>query len=139
MVSRRPFLAGLLAAGLASALPAAARTPEARAAKLDAVLRQLVDGRTTPGVAVLILQDGRPVYERAVGVRDPRGGEPLRADHLFRLASMTKPVTSVAAMMLVEEGRVRLDDPVSEHLPAFAGLQVRSADGALEPARRPPG
>ena len=137
-VSRRPLLLGLLAAGLASALPAAARSPEASAAKLDAVLRQLVDGRTTPGVAVLVLRDGKPDYERAVGVRDPRGGPPLRADDLFRLASMTKPVTSVAAMILVEEGRISLDDPLSEHLPAFAGLRVRRADGTLEPARRPP-
>ena len=62
MVSRRPFLAGLVAAGLVFAFPAAARTPEARAAKLDAVLRELVHGRTTPGVAVLILQDGKPAY-----------------------------------------------------------------------------
>ena len=61
----------------------------------------------------MILQDGQPVYERAVGVRDPRNGEPLRMDDLFRIASMTKPVTSVATMMLVEEGRIDLDDPVS--------------------------
>jgi CubicO group peptidase (beta-lactamase class C family) len=138
MVSRRTLLLGLLAAGLASALPAAARTPEVRAAKLNAVLQQLVEGRTTPGAAVLILQDGKPIYDRAVGVRDLRGGEPLRADHLFRMASMTKPVTSVAVMMLVEEGRVRLDDPVSEYLPAFAGLRVRRTDNGLEPAQRPP-
>jgi CubicO group peptidase (beta-lactamase class C family) len=138
MVSRRLLLLGLLAAGLVPALPAAARTPEAGAAKLDAVLRQLVDGRTTPGVAVVILRDGQPVYRRAVGVRDPGGGAPLAMGDLFRLASMTKPVTSVAAMMLVEEGRIGLDDPLTAHLPAFAGLRVRRPDGTLEPARRPP-
>jgi CubicO group peptidase (beta-lactamase class C family) len=138
MVARRLVLLGLVAAGLASALPLAARTPESRAVTLDAQLQQLVASRTTPGVAVLILQDGKSAYERAVGVRDPRGGEPLRTDRLFRLASMTKPVTSVAAMMLVEDGRIGLDDPLSKHLPQFAGLQVRRADGGLEPARRPP-
>jgi CubicO group peptidase (beta-lactamase class C family) len=138
MVARRLVLLGLVAAGLASALPLAARTPESRAVTLDAQLQQLVASRTTPGVAVLILQDGKSAYERAVGVRDPRGGEPLRTDRLIRLASMTKPVTSVAAMMLVEEGRIGLDDPLSKHLPQFAGLQVRRADGGLEPARRPP-
>jgi CubicO group peptidase (beta-lactamase class C family) len=138
MLARRPLLLGLLAAGLASALPLAARTPDSRAARLDAQLQQLVESRTTPGVAVLILQDGKLTYERAVGVRDPRGGEPLRTDRLFRLASMTKPVTSVAAMMLVEQGRIGLDNPLAKHLPQFAGLQVRRADGSLELARRPP-
>jgi CubicO group peptidase (beta-lactamase class C family) len=144
MVSRRRLLLlGLLGAGLLAAqhspLPTAlARTPEARNAKLDAELRRLVEGRTTPGVAVLILQDGRPAYSRAVGVRDPRGQAPLGMDDMFRLASMTKPVTSVATLILVEEGRIGLDDPVSRFLPEFADLRVRRPDGTPVPANRPP-
>ncbi len=129
MVSRRTLLLGLLAAGLASALPAAARTPEVRAAKLNAVLQQLVEGRTTPGAAVLILQDGKPIYDRAVGVRDLRGGEPLRADHLFRMASMTKPVTSLAFMALVEQGMTSLDQPVAAVVPELERVQVYAGGG----------
>jgi CubicO group peptidase (beta-lactamase class C family) len=135
--SRRLFLLGLLGAGLLAA-PALARTPEARSAQLDAQMRQLVEGRSTPGVVALILQDGRPVYSRAVGAREPNGQSPIGPDDLFRYASMTKPVTSVAALILVEEGRIALEDPVSKHLPEFGSLRVRRPDGSLVPASRPP-
>lgn len=140
MISRRLLLLGLLGTGLLAAQPVAtlARTPEIRAARLDAHLQGLVESRTTPGIAVLILQDGRPVYSRAIGLRDPRGTTPLGMDDMFRLASMTKPVTSVAAMILVEEGKLGLDDPISRHLPEFANLRVRQPDGTLVPATRPP-
>ncbi len=140
MPSRRRLLLGLLGgAGLLGA-PAApfARTPEARTAHLDAQLRQLVEGRSTPGIVALIVQDGRPVYSRAVGVREPGGQAPVGADDLFRYASMTKPVTSVAVLILVEEGRIGLDDPVDKHLPQFGSLRVRRPDGSLAPASRPP-
>jgi CubicO group peptidase (beta-lactamase class C family) len=142
MISRRSFLA-LLGAGLIawSGLPVlapSARTPEARNAKLDEALRGLVEGRSTPGIAVLILQDGRPVYRRSMGVREPGGTTPIGENDLFRLASMTKAVTSVATMILVEEGRIGLDDPVSRFLPDFANLRVRGPDGAEAAATRPP-
>lgn len=138
MFSRRLLMLGLLGAGLLSALPAAARSPEAGTAKLDAHLQQLIEKKTTPGAAVLILKDGKPVYSKTVGVADPKSGERLRMDHLFRLASMTKPVTSVAVMTLVEDGKISLDDEVSKHLPAFKDLKVRREDGSLEPAGRAP-
>lgn len=137
MLSRRLLLLGLGTALLAP-LPALARSPEARTAKLDTVLKQMVEGRSTPGIAVLILENGRPVYNRTVGVRDPRGPAPLTEEALFRLASMTKPVTSVAAMILVEDGKIALDDPISKHLPEFANLRVRQPDGTLVAATRPP-
>jgi CubicO group peptidase (beta-lactamase class C family) len=141
MPTRRLLLQGSLgaAAGLLWApAPTFARTPEARTAQLDAQMRQLVEGRSTPGIVALILQDGRPVYSRAVGLREPGGQAPIGTDDLFRYASMTKPVTSVAALILVEEGRIDLDDPVSKHLPEFASLKVRQPDGSLVPANRPP-
>lgn len=137
MPSRRLLLLGLLGAGLLGA-PAFARTPEARNARLDAQMRQLVEGRSTPGIVALVLQDGRPVYSRAVGSREPGGQAPINADDVFRYASMTKPVTSVAAMILVEEGRIGLDDPVDKHLPQFGSLRVRQADGSLVAASRAP-
>jgi CubicO group peptidase (beta-lactamase class C family) len=140
MLSRRLFLAGLAAAGLALAPSAAplARTPQSVAAKLDAELRQLVEGRSTPGIVALILQDGRPVYSRAHGMREAGGSTPIGTEEMFRYASMTKPVTSVAALILVEEGRLGLDDPVSRHLPEFGSLRVAQPDGTLVPAAQPP-
>jgi len=141
MPTRRLLLQGLLGGGaglLWAPAPTLARTPEARTAQLDTQLRQLVEGRSTPGIVALILQDGRPVYSRAFGVRDPGGQAPIGTDDLFRYASMTKPVTSVAALILVEEGKIALDDPVSKHLPEFASLKVRQPDGSLVPANRPP-
>ncbi len=140
MLARRLFLG--LAGGLASAAllgaPALARTPEARHAAVDAAMRQLVEGNSTPGVVALILQDGRPVYERAVGMREPGGSAPIGTGDMFRLASMTKVVTSVTALMLVEEGRIGLDDPISRHLPEFSNLRMRQGDGTLVAAPRVP-
>src|SRR3712207_6752801 len=141
MPTRRLLLQGLLGGGaglLWAPAPTLARTPEARTAQLDTQLRQLVEGRSTPGIVALILQDGRPVYSRAVGAREPGGTAPIGLDDLFRYISMTKPVTSVAALILAEEGRIGLDDPLDRHLPQFGKLRVRQADGTLGPTRRAP-
>jgi CubicO group peptidase (beta-lactamase class C family) len=142
MISRRLVIRLLGAAVLAFALSpipvALAFSPEARNAKLDEVLRGLVEGRSTPGIVVLILQDGRPIYSRSVGVREVGSTAPIGANDMFRVASMTKAVTSVAAMILVEQGKIGLDDPVSRFLPEFTKLRVRGSDGAEAPANRPP-
>jgi CubicO group peptidase (beta-lactamase class C family) len=142
MISRRLlfglFGAGALAFGGIPASSALARTPEARTTKIDEALRGLVEGRSTPGIAVLILQDGRPAYSRSMGAREAGGTAPIAETDMFRYASMTKAVTSVAAMILVEEGRIGLDEPVSRYLAEFSNLRVRGADGAETPASRPP-
>lgn len=143
MLSRRSlslglFGIGLFGAELLGALPAGALSPVATATKFDAQLQQLVEGRSTPGIAALILRDGQPIYSRVLGVQTPGQTAPIRMDHLFRYASMTKPATSVAALILVEEGKLALDAPVSRYLPAFADLKVRQADGTLVAATRPP-
>src|SRR5262249_57248494 len=104
-------------------------SPEARNAKLDEALRGLVEGRSTPGIVVLILQNGRPVYNRSVGVREVGSAALIGENDMFRLASMTKAVTSVVAMILIEQGKIGLDDPVSRFLPEFAKLRVRGPDG----------
>ena len=138
MLSRRHLWLGLLGAGLLGTLPAGARSPDAPIAKLDAQLQTLLEGRSTPGIAALILRDGQPVYSRVAGLQAPGRQTPIRMDHLFRYASMTKPVTSVAALILVEDGKLGLDEPISRYLPAFANLQVRQLDGTLVAAARPP-
>ena len=142
MISRR-LVIGLIGAGAVAvalyAVPLAqALSPELRNARLDQTLRGLVEGRSTPGVVALILQNGQPVYSRSVGVREVGGTALIGESDMFRLASMTKAVTSVAAMILIEQGQIGLDDPVSRFLPEFAKLRVRGSDGTESPASRPP-
>jgi len=133
MISRRLVIRLLGAAVIAFALSPTpvtlAFSPEARNAKVDETIRGLVEGRSTPGILVLILQNGRPVYSRSVGVREVGSTAPIGDNDMFRLASMTKAITSVAAMILVEQGTIGLEDPVSRFLPEFAKLRVREADG----------
>ncbi len=136
MLSRRLWL-GLAVAAVA-ATPLAARMPESRTTAVDAAVRQLVDGNSTPGVVVLILQDGQPIYQRAHGLREAGGSAPIAMTDMFRLASMTKVITSTAALMLVEQQRIKLDDPVANYLPEFAHLRVRQADGNLAATERAP-
>jgi len=141
VISRRLVIglaAGAVAFALYTAPVALARSPEARNAKLDEILRGLVEGRSTPGVVVLILQNGSPVYSRSLGVREVGSAAQIGENDMFRLASMTKAVTSVAAMILVEQGKIGLDDPVSRFLPEFASLRVRGPDGTEAPASRSP-
>jgi CubicO group peptidase (beta-lactamase class C family) len=103
---------GAVAFTLCGAPVALALSPEARNAKLDETIRGLVEGHSTPGIVVLILQNGRPVYSRSVGVRQAGSTAPIGENDMFRLASMTKAVTSVAAMILIEQGKIGLEDPV---------------------------
>lgn len=110
----------------------------------DYFSKQVSEGKI-PGAVVLIQRAGKPVYLRAFGTVDPRSGEPMTPDAIFRIYSMTKPITSVAAMMLVEDGKLHLDNPLSKYIPSFAtmfvGVESRSPDGdgvlTLEPAVRP--
>ena len=93
-------------------------------AAIDASLRDAVERKDVPGVVALVTDRQRVLYQGAFGVADVSTGRALSADALFRIASMTKPVTSLALMQLVEQGRFGLDDPVEKYLPEFAGLKV---------------
>src|SRR5258708_29362321 len=86
----------------------------------DYVRNEIATGKI-PGAIMLIQQHGRPVYFENFGMRDVESRRPMTADTIFRLYSMSKPITSVAAMMLVEDGKLSLDDPVAKYIPAFAG------------------
>src|SRR2546429_1787469 len=111
---------------------------------IDAALRGAVERKDVPGVVALVTDRRRVLYQGAFGVADVSSGRALTTDALFRIASMTKPITSTAAMQLVEQGRFGLDDPVEKYLPEFANLKVfesfDAATGAyrLRPASRPP-
>jgi len=111
---------------------------------IDAALRGAVERKDVPGVVALVTDRQRVIYEGAFGVADVGNGRALTADALFRIASMTKAVTSTAAMQLVEQGRMSLDDPAEKYLPQFAGLKViesfDAATGAykVRPVSRPP-
>jgi|SRR5579875_315237 CubicO group peptidase (beta-lactamase class C family) len=96
----------------------------AKMERLDAVIKDAVEGQQIAGAVMLLARHGRIGYLKAIGWRDAEAQTPMTTDTLFRLASMTKPITSVAVMMLVEEGKLRLDDPVSKFIPEFKGPTV---------------
>ncbi len=95
-----------------------------RLERITAAYQGYVDRGELPGAVLLIARDGKIAYLRAIGYRDREKQTPMQTDALFRLASMTKPIVSVAAMMLAEEGRLDLVAPVSKYLPEFKDLQV---------------
>src|SRR3981189_3160685 len=115
--ARMVFTAGVAVAALAGA--ARAQNSPASAA-LDTSLRGAVERKVVPGVVALITDRERVLYQSAFGVADVATGRPLTTDALFRIASMTKPVTSVALMQLVEQGRIGLDEPAENYLPELA-------------------
>jgi len=122
---------------------ASAQTSQGSAV-IDSSLRNAVERKDVPGVVALITDRERVLYQGAFGVADVATGRPLTTDALFRIDSMTKPITSVALMQLVEQGRLGLEDPAEKYLPELAGLKVIEsfdpATGAYQvrPASRPP-
>jgi CubicO group peptidase (beta-lactamase class C family) len=108
---------------------------------VEAMLDRIVGAGQLAGAATLTWRDGRVVQSAAVGWRDIAAGLPMKRDTLFRLASLSKPITSVVALILLEEGRFALDEPITRWAPEFANMQVlRAADGPLDltdPAARP--
>jgi CubicO group peptidase (beta-lactamase class C family) len=115
----------IVAAGDSSAASAqASGFDPARLARINSVMRQAVADGTMPGAVTLIARAGQVVHFEVHGFRDREQQLPMTKDTLFRIFSMTKPITSVAVMMLYEEGRFDLEDRVSEYLPELAGVQV---------------
>ncbi len=122
-----------------TAAPAAAFSAD-RLTRIDRLLQRYVDEDRIGGAVALVLRDGQRVYERAVGWSDKEAGRRMAADSIFRIASQTKAITSVAILSLVEEGKIGLTDPVSRFIPAFAKttVAVRNDTGVIfVPARRP--
>jgi len=111
-----------------------------RTARLMNVLRAEVARHRLPGAVAVIARRGQLALYEALGALDPAAGTPMTPDAIFRIYSMTKPVVSVAALMLMEQGELLLSDPVARYLPEYANQQVASlVDGAvqLQPVRQP--
>lgn len=106
-----------------------------RLRRVDEYLQHQVDSSRIAGAVGLVLRDGKVVYERAVGWADKESGRRMSTDAMFRIASQTKALTSIAIMMLLEEGKVALSDPVSRFIPAYARTTVM-VNGEVVPATR---
>lgn len=107
--------------------------------RLVGVLQSNIDQGRIPGAIAVVALGGHVELFETLGLQDPEAGVPMAADAIFRMYSMTKPIVSLAAVMLAEEGRLALGDPVSKYLPEFAGQQVAVEEQGgvrLEPARR---
>lgn len=121
------------AEGPAVAKPQDAGFSAAGLARIDAYIKNEIAGNKIPGAIMMIQRNGKTAYFHSYGVRDPGTKEPMTPNTIFRIYSMSKPITTVAAMMLVEEGKLQLDDPLSKYIPAFAdvkvGVEKKSDDG----------
>jgi CubicO group peptidase (beta-lactamase class C family) len=120
-----------------SLAPSAVGVSAERLQRLHDGMKGFIDRNEAAGIVTLIMRDGRMVDIHATGFQDKESNTPMRTNTIFRIASMTKPITSVAVMMLYEEGKLFLTDPVSKFIPAFKGQQVleQGADKPV-PARR---
>ncbi|HZR22413.1 MAG TPA: serine hydrolase domain-containing protein, partial [Vicinamibacterales bacterium] len=145
MISLRSFVAAVVAATALSP----AQSPEAlgfdsqRLARLDAYMAKTVSDGRVSGMVTLLARHGQIVSQKTYGVQSLATGAPMTKDTIFRFYSMSKPITGVAMMMLFEEGKWRLDQPITAFIPEFRSLKVttgKNADGtlALEPMKRPP-
>ena len=120
----------LLFAGFVSAAPLPEATPESvgisseRLKRLDAAFQKIIDDKELPGVTLTIARKGKLVYQKSFGFQDREKATPMSNESIFRIYSMTKPIVSVAAMSLVEEGKLQLAEPISKYLPEFKDMKV---------------
>jgi CubicO group peptidase (beta-lactamase class C family) len=151
---RRLFGAALLTIAVAPSvyaegtfdIPPGAHFNPQKLERVGDYLREQIANGKIPGAILLIQQHGKPVYHEDLGFRDVATKAPMTDDTIFRLFSMTKPITSVVAMQLIEEGKFGLDDPVAKYIPSFANIKVgvekKAEDGTstleLVPPNRPP-
>jgi CubicO group peptidase (beta-lactamase class C family) len=114
----------LAAASLPTTKPEDAGVSSERLKRIDQMIQRRIDAGEMTGAVALVARKGKIVHLEALGVRDLESKQPMQKDTIFRIASMTKPVTGVAIMMMIEEGKVRLTDPVSRYIPEFKDMKV---------------
>ena len=123
------------AQGLPAAAPESVGMSTQRLARIGESFKKEIDQGKLPGAVFLVARKGKLVYSEAIGFQDKEAGKPIAKDSIFRIYSMTKPLVSVAAMMLVEDGRIQLTDPVSKYLPALKSMNVSVAKADAEFAK----
>ena len=125
--------ATLAAQELTAARPADVGLSAERLDRITSWLREESAKNTIPGAVAMIVRHGKIAYFESIGVLDPETKAPMGKDAIFRIYSMTKPITSVAVMMLLEQGKIILDDPIAKYIPAFkdvkVGVEVKGEDG----------
>ncbi len=134
-----PLAASETVRDMAPAAPESVGISSDRVKRIDTFMKQWVDQGRLAGIVTLLTRHGKVVNVTANGRKDIRNADPVQRDSIFRIYSMTKPVTGVAMMMLFEEGKWRLNDPVSRYIPEFAKLKVyagENPDGIAEAGRR---
>ncbi|MBX2875853.1 MAG: beta-lactamase family protein [Saprospiraceae bacterium] len=115
---------------------------DARLQRIDAMCEAHIKEGKLPGIVALVAKNGRIIYHKAFGMADSPAGKPMTTDAIFRIASQSKAITSTAVMMLWEEGKFRLDDPISKYIPAFKNpkvlqsFQYRDTSYRAKPAKR---
>jgi CubicO group peptidase (beta-lactamase class C family) len=126
---------------LGVATPESVGVSTERVHRIEAAMKKLVDDKQVAGLVTLLERHGKVIAFNAVGQKDVRKADPVQKDSIFRIYSMTKPLTGLAMMMLYEEGKWRIDDPVARYIPEFARMKVytgKNEDGTpkLEDAKR---
>src|SRR5262245_18874912 len=132
----RPQRPATPATATADATPESVGISTERLQRLHQGMQGFVDRREVGGIVTLVARDGKTVDLHASGFQEVEKKTPMRTDTIFRVASMTKPITSVAIMMLYEEGKLQLTDSVTRFIPAFKGQRVAGEGGETVPARR---
>lgn len=141
LLRKQITLIALLGATLAAAQDLPKGDPEQlgfsaeRLARIPQVFQREIEQGKIPGAVMIIARKGKVVFEQSVGFQNKDAGTPMKKDAIFRIYSMTKPLVSVAAMMLVEDGKMLLSDPVSKFLPAYKTMQVSAAKTDAEFAK----
>ncbi len=125
--------AGAATQELPTAKPADVGLSAERLERITQWLRDDSQKGTIPGAVVLIVRNGKVAYFESIGALDPQTKAPMRKDAIFRIYSMSKPITAVAVMMLYEQGKITLDEPIAKYIPAFknmkVGVEAKGEDG----------
>ena len=135
---------GVALAGAPPAVPTASKPEDVgfsteRLQRIHEAVQRHIEGKDVSGAVTLVARRGRVVHFEAQGLMDIESKKPMARDSIFRLASMSKPITAVAVMMMVEEGKIRLSDRVSTFIPEFKTLKVAVGKGGTAPVQMPAG